>query len=468
MRIEAKTFMGTRRNTGVLFCLLAMVTAAGARADDPVTPVPSSITGISTPATAVFWQPQLLAAQANVIHQQLQTFGAKYSGPLSLTDQGDSATSETLGFYFGMEMPDHWQAYLDIERLTGGGVGDASGLGSPTDGDVVHAGFGLAKNFYIARAYVQYLMPLGEDESHQDRAQDQLPGGIPTTAFLFKAGKLSAGDDFDQNRYANSARTQFLSWTLINNGAFDYPADTRGYTGGLVFGYLDPRWSLKFGYYRLPRRANREALDWPLTVAHGSVLELDLMPNDAGTVVRFLTYRNVARMGNYQEAIDVAAAHGTTPDIAADDTPGRVKHGLAISVEQPLADGGETGLFARLGWNDGQTESWAFTEVDQHLSVGGQLAGVHWDREDDRLGMAFVISGLSSDHRQYLADGGCGFELCDGTLKYGREQLLEAYYRIQLGRYVQLSPDFQYYENPGYNRDRGPARVYGVRLHLQY
>lgn len=468
MRIAVKTLKGRHWDKGLVICLLAMATATGVRADDPAVSPPGDTTTDSSRQAAVPWQPQVLAAQANVIHQQLEPFGAKYSGPLSLTNQGDAAASETMGIYSGMVMSDCWQAYFDIERLLGGGVGGATGLGSPTNGDVVHAGNGLPKDFYIARAYVQYLRPLGSGTAHQDRAQDQLPGEVATNAFLFKVGKLSAGDDFDQNRYANSARNEFEAWTLINNGAWDYAADTRGYTGGFVLGYLDPKWSLKLGYYRMPERANQSALEWPMSRAHGANVELDLMPGDTGTVIRLLIYRNVARMGIYQEAIGTAAAKDQTPNVAADDSDGRVKHGFGINVEHPLTDDGETGLFARLGWNDGQTESFAFTEVDQHLSFGAQISGVHWQRNDDHFGIAIAINGLSTPHRQYLALGGQGFELGDGQLNYGRERLIEAYYRIQLGRYVQLSPGMQFYENPGYNRDRGPARVYGLRLHLQY
>ena len=468
MRIAAKTFMGLRRGTGMLFCLLALVPAAGARADDSATPAPSSITGSSAPATAAFWQPQLLAAQYNGIRQHLQPFDAKYFGSQSLPKDGDSETSQTFGIYLGMAMSSRWQAYLDIERYVGNGIGNAQGLGSPTDGDVVRAGTNLPKTAYIARAYLQYMLPMADGVSSVDRAQDQLSVAIPTSAFLFKVGKLSVGDDFDQNRYANNTRTQFETWTLVNNGAFDYAADTRGYTGGLVFGYLQPGWSLKFGRYRMPLLANQEALEWPLALAHGDNLELDLMPNDSGTVLRFLVYKNVARMGIYQQAIDKGLAAHTAPDVVADDADGREKRGFGINLEQPLADNGDTGIFLRLGWNDGQTETFVFTEVDRELSFGVQISGAHWGRDEDHFGVATSINGLSSDHQHYLELGGCGFELCDGALNYGREQVIETYYRIQIGGYLQLSPDYQFYENPGYNRDRGPARVYGIRLHLQY
>jgi carbohydrate-selective porin OprB len=159
----------------------------------------------------------------------------------------------------------------------------------------------------------------------------------------------------------------------------------------------------------------------------------------------------------------------------ADDRNGRRKFGFGINAEQPLADDGETGVFMRLGWDDGKTESFVFTEVDQLATLGGQLSGVHWRRMQDRLGVGVVVEGLAAPHREYLAAGGCGFVLCDGRLDYAHERILEVYYRAQLasaiGRWpvrVQLSPDFQYAQNPGYNSDRGPVRFYGVRLHLEY
>ncbi|HEY6281730.1 MAG TPA: carbohydrate porin, partial [Burkholderiales bacterium] len=151
-----------------------------------------------------------------------------------------------------------------------------------------------------------------------------------------------------------------------------------------------------------------------------------------------------------------------------DDQPGRNKYGFGLNLEQPLADSGETGLFARLGWNDGKTETFAFTEVDRTVTFGAQVAGNHWGRNDDRLGIGFVVNGLSADHRNYLAAGGSGFVLGDGALNYGYEKIVEAYYRIQLGKYAQLGPNFQYIENSGYNRDRGPSMVVGIRLHIEY
>src|SRR5262249_48349087 len=155
-------------------------------------------------------------------------------------------------------------------------------------------------------------------------------------------------------------------------------------------------------------------------------------------------FRNIARMGVYRDALNVAAATGTVPHIVAQDAEGRKKYGFGTNIEQPLADDGETGVFVRAGGNNGKTESFAFTEVDRTFAFGGQLSGIHWARSQDRLGAAIAINGLSGDHRDYLAAGGLGFLVGDGRINYATEQIFETYYCIQLGRYIQISPDMQY------------------------
>ena len=217
-----------------------------------------------------------------------------------------------------------------------------------------------------------------------------------------------------------------------------------------------------------PTFANGSTFDRQIFKAQGSNLELTVKPDEAGTVIRLLTYLNVARMGSYEDALAIGQATSTVPSVSADDTEGRSKYGFGVNFEQPIMDDGETGLFGRIGWNDGHNETFCYTEVDRHLSLGVQLSGVHWWRTEDRIGIAYAIQGLSSEHKAYLAAGGIGMDLGDGRLNYGYENILETYYRVQVNKYTQISPDFQYIQNPGYNRDRGPVAVYSVRLHLIY
>lgn len=413
--------------------------------------------------------PELVGAQFTLSRQHLDHFDSPYSTPLSLSAEGETKSTYTYGVYLGWEPIRHLQLYLDLEMFQGAGVSNSTGLSSLTNGDAIRAGSaGLAKGPYIARKVLRYQLPLGDGRHAVERGKDSLAGEEPDTRLEFRGGLVSVADDFDRNRYANDTRTQFQNWSLFNNAAWDFAADTRGYTGGGMLAYISPSWALRAGLYQMPKRANGQQLDAPLSHARGEYLELTLQPQPDGAALRVLVYENVGRFGRYRAAINTAAANGTTPDIVADDAPGRNRYGFTLNGELPLADEGETGLFARLGWSDGRTESFAFTEQDRHLSFGGQLAGAHWGRREDRFGLGYVIGGLSQDHRDYLAAGGSGFVLGDGRIRYGTERVLEAYYRFQPIRVLQISPDVQFIENPGYNRDRGPATVVGFRVHAEY
>ena len=142
------------------------------------------------------------------------------------------------------------------------------------------------------------------------------------------------------------------------------------------------------------------------------------------------------------------------------------KYGFAANVEQPLTDW--LGLFARWGWNEGQHESYAYTEVDETEQAGAGAQGTKWKRKLDRAGLAFISNGISRDHQEYLALGGVGFLLGDGKLNYGRENIVETYYTLHVWRGIFTSLDAQYVVNPGYNRDRGPLFAPALRLHVEF
>ena len=439
--------------------LLCILLALSARAED----VPETET-----AAPPLFVPQLLGAQYTGIDQHQYSLHSPYAGRLSLRPQGDTERSHTFGAYLGVQLPWHLQVYGDIEKFDGEGVSGSTGLGGLTNGDVIRSGTAtLKKRPYFARHFVRYSLPLGEGTHDVERAIDQLPGKEADRRIDFKAGKMAVSDDFDKNRYSNSTRTQFMNWSLWNNSAWDFAADTRGYTNGAVVAYIDKRWSVRYGVYQMPRFANGQTLD-AFSHSAGHNIEFTLQPEKDSWAVRLLGYYNVARMGVYRHAIDAATREGVAPSITADDRIGRHKLGFGLNTEVPLADEGQTGLFARYGWNDGATESFAFTEVDRNVQIGGQLSGNHWQRADDHVGVAFVVDGLSKDHADYLSAGGNGFVLGDGRLNYGTERIVEAYYSWQVLPHVTVSPDLQFVSNPGYNRDRGPAKFASLRLHLEY
>ena len=408
---------------------------------------------------------KLLGAQTTFIGQDLPPFYAAYSGRMSLVSTGDRQLSQSYGVYTGACTVRGLAVYVDAEMIRGSGISHASGLAGVTNGDVLRQGsVDLGDGPYIARAFARWTIPFVSTQRDTIIAGiDELPGTVSSRRLEITAGKLAATDIFDLNRYANSTRTQFLDWVLFNDGAWDYAADTRGYSNGIAVAWITPRWSVRAGSFQMPTFANGNQFDNDIANARGDNVELTInAPHDA--VVRLLAYENHGRMGIYDDAIAIAEATGTIPDIAADDAPGRIKYGFGLNAEVPIADDGDTGLFGRLGWNDGRTESFVFTEVDRHASLGIQAAGRRWHRPDDVVGIAAVADGLSGPHRAYLAAGGYGFLLGDGALRYGPETIGEAYYRAQFGPHFAISPDAMFIANPGYNRDRGPATVLTLRV----
>jgi high affinity Mn2+ porin len=429
----------------------------------------NSISADAQSSGSASWIPQVLGTQVTIIAQRLGQFDASYAGPMSLVSTGDHAVSHTYGLYLGARIAPHVEGYLDAEMARGSGISHASGLAGVTNGDVLRQGTAdLGNGPYVARAFLRMTFPLGDAVDSVGRGIGQLAGTVARRRVEVAAGKMAASDLFDVNRYANSTRTQFLNWGLFQNTAWDFAADTRGYTNGVAVSWISPRAALRVGAFQMPRQANGNVFDSDLRRARGDNAELTLSALPGGGTVRLLAYQNHARMGDYSEALAQARRDGTVPNIVADDQPGRRKRGLAVNFEQPLADGGETGLFVRSGMQDGSTESFAFTEVEGHLSGGVQVSGARWGRPPDRLGVAVLRHTINDAHRAYLAAGGSGFLLGDGALRYGPETFVETYYGFQVGPYVQVSPDVQLVRNPGYNRDRGPAWVETVRANVRY
>ena len=312
------------------------------------------------------------------------------------------------------------------------------------------------------------VVPLSEERVESERTPLSLFTRMPSHRLEFRIGKLSMVDFFDANQVGSDSHLQFMNWTVDNNGAFDYAADTRGYTWGAMAEYDAPLWTLRFAEALMPKVANGIDLQWNLGRAHSENIELDYFPNllaSRHTAIRLLSYVNHANMGDYRQAVLNFLHHLTpVPDITAHPLEVTAKYGFGLNLEQTLTS--SLRAFSRLGWNEGRHESFAYTEVDSTLEFGGDYAGARWGRKLDKLGAAFVSNGISHWHQEYLALGGRGFLLGDGRLNYGRETSFEGYYTLHLWRGVYLGPDVQHINNPGYNRERGPVLAPGLRLHL--
>jgi high affinity Mn2+ porin len=415
-----------------------------------------------------FWDRFWVSVQANFIRQQDPAFSAPYSGPNSFSSAKEHATSRVETLYTGFRITRQLEILADVESAGGAGLSNALGIGGFPNVDVVRNPT-LGEAPYMARVMLHYTIPLGKETTEATRNPLSLASTVPVKRLELRLGKMSTVDFFDLNSIGSDSHLQFMNWAVVNNGAFDYAADTRGYTYGLVAELYNRNWVARFGEMLMPTVANGIQLDWNIARARGENFEFEyhtaLLPKRA-TVVRALSFANHANMGSYREAIDgFLSGKDPVPDIVAYREQGRVKYGFGLNVEQELTPLWRA--FGRLGWNDGATESFAYTEIDRTAVMGSDFRGKPWRRPQDKVGAAFVVNGLSGDHRRYLALGGLGFLLGDGALNYGLEQIFETYYTAHIWRGVSLAADYQHVANPGYNSARGPISIVSFRLHFE-
>jgi carbohydrate-selective porin OprB len=288
------------------------------------------------------------------------------------------------------------------------------------------------------------------------------------TRYTITAGRFTLTDFFDNNRYTHDPRTQFLGWGVMYNGAWDYPADTRGYTWGWVHEFHTRRWSLRYASAAEPKVANGLRFDRRLLRDRGDVFEGEIRykPHAHEGTLRLLSYINHADAGNYGQALQLAAATNTVPDVTKTLRSGTLKYGFGINMEQEVVK--NLGIFARLGWNDGKTEDFAFTAIDRLATGGVSVSGAAWKRAEDTAASEFTASGLSAVHALYLSRGGLDFIIGDGGLNYMPEYIWESYYSARVLKGFFLTLDAQHIANPGYNHDRGPLWACSLRMHMEY
>jgi high affinity Mn2+ porin len=457
----------------VAICRIPAHAQAPDVSQSPVNGPASNAEAVDDPAVTMFPHSQTarywISGQDNIIFQYHPSFRAKYSGPNSLTPESRNAISNISTLFLGYQLRDTTEVYLDVEEASGGGLSDGLGLAGFTNLDVVRNPL-LSKAPYIARAMVRQIIPLSTETVEAERGPLELATRLPVRRLELRAGKFGIADFFDTNAAGSDSHFQFMNWTVDNNGAYDYAADTRGYTFGVTAAYYDRNWGFQFSEALMPKVANGIDLVWNLHQARAENYELVLYPKlwkERATTVRLSSFVNHANMGVYRDAVNNFLAGKTAvPDITAHPLQTTVKYGFGVNLEQDFAH--HLRGFARWGWNEGQHESYAYTEVDETVQFGADLTGNAWHRKLDKVGAVFVSNGISADHQHYLKLGGRGFLLGDGALNYGRENIFESYYTAHVWRGVFAGPDLQHINNPGYNRDRGPVLVAGFRFHLEF
>ena len=402
--------------------------------------------------------------QATVIPQAHTPFTAKYSGDKSLLTKESPKVSLTTTLYVSRRLWKQASLVFNPELSGGSGLSKAQGIAGFPNGETFRIGSSTPK-LYLARLYLEQRFALSEQLEQEADDVNQVQKATSVRYLSVRAGKFSLSDFFDGNRYSHDPRTQFMNWSLMSAGAWDYPANTRGYTVGAVVEYHAPLFSVRGSVTQVPKVANGPDLDGQIGKAFGSVAEVEKkfpLSKGSNLVVRLAGFYNQAHMGSYRASVNTFPA--TIPDVTLTRMYGRTKSGFYLNSEYNRSHGG---FFLRASANDGKNETWAFTEIDRSFSLGASFDGSAWKRDHDLWGIALVNNGISGAHRLYLASGGYGFIIGDGRLNYSPESILELFYSFALARtHVSVSPDYQFVLHPAYNKDRGPVNVFGIRFHL--
>jgi high affinity Mn2+ porin len=402
--------------------------------------------------------------QTAFVFQGYPPMAAPYNGPNSLPNGGQSRQTSTVSAAIGVRLWSGGQLYYNPELLQGYGLALTTGAGGFPNGDA-QRNFAYPQ-YNTSRLFLRQTFGLGGDAEKVESDFGQLAGERNTSRVTLQVGKFAVQDVFDNNAYAGDPRVDFLNFAIWSSGAFDYPANSLGFTWGVSAELNQPNWSARLGYFLVPRTTDNDAYDLALMRRGGYVAELELRytPYDRPGAVRLGTWLNSTFAGSYNDAVSLLARN---PGLTADDTMpwtrrSRIKYGLYLNLQQQLSD--DVGAFLRFNWNDGRTEIMSYTDIDLSLSAGLSINGASWGRPKDTVGIAGAFNNISGSHANWLAHGGVGITVGDGALTYASEHVAEAYYSLHLTKGIFVTADYQYLGNPAYNAVRGPAHVFAGRL----
>jgi high affinity Mn2+ porin len=400
------------------------------------------------------------------------TFTAQYAFPFRSPYRGQNSLDPNSGretwdttFYVGARLWEGAELWINPEIDQGFGLSGTFGVaGFPSaEAYKVGASYPYAR---VPRAFIRQTIDLGGETQKVDSGINQFSGSQSANRVVIAAGKLATVDIFDTNKYAHDPRTDFLNWTLADTATFDYAADAWAFTYGTAVEWYQGQWTLRAGIFDLPIVPNSTDLD-PTFKQFQMIGEIEHRHELWGQPGKFAVtgFLGRSRLGRFEDAILLAQASGTLPDLAAVRRY-TGKTGISANMEQQITR--DDAIFARAGFNSKELETNAFTDADRTAAAGISLSGRLWYRPDDVFGFGGILNHISSAHRAYLDAGGLTAILGDGKLPNpGPEEIIEAYYSLPVFSW-RLTLDYQFINNPAYNSDRGPVSVVATRLHTQF
>jgi high affinity Mn2+ porin len=403
--------------------------------------------------------------QTTFVAQRTDAFHAPYSGPNSLKPSDTQETFDAT-LYAGVRIGPRTELWATPEVDQGFGLSDTLGVAGFPSGEAYKVGKS-EPYFKLPRAFARITFDVGGDPVPVEPDLMHLRGEQTMDHIVVTAGKFSVVDVFDGNRYAHDPRADFLNWTAIDAGVFDYAADSWGFTIGAAAEWYRHEWTFRGGWFVASEVPNGPTIDTSGD-QYEWVAEIERRFAIGGRNGRLLLtgFDLHARLGLLDDAVRAAEISGGPVDIAA-VRQYRSRAGGHLTYEQEL--GANLGLFARIGGADGRVEAYDFTDVDTTFTTGIAVGGTRWRRSDDTVGVALLVNDISSERRRYLDAGGLGTLVGDGKLPNpGRESIAELYYSARVVARFYATLDYQYVTNPAYNRDRGPVSVLGLRFHAQF
>ena len=429
-----------------------------------------ALVGLCLPAAVVALEPEFehftVNIQSTFIWQKHPQFASPYSLPGSLNPNTEIGYTLTGTAFLGARPWKGTEFFLDPEVSQGNPFSNLRGLGGITNGEAQKAGSNNPVSYW-ARAFVRQTIGFGGGTVEREASFNQFAESVDKRRLVLTGGVYAITDIFDQNAFAHDPRTQFMNWSMMDYAAWDTPADARGYTRGLAIEYYHDDWAFRIGRNLLPVESNGMQLNGDFSNSYSDNVEIERGHEIYGQPgrIRVLGFRNVAKFGNFNDAIGYSRQFGGTPDVG-NVRKEQSKYGFGVSLEQNITD--SVGVFARYSWNNGQTEGYSFTDVNNSALVGVSIKGKPWARPDDVLGIAYASNGISGANRDYLEAGGSNFFCGDGKLNYQREGIFEIYYSFKVTKAFWLTADYQRIQNPCFNTDRGPVNVYTVRGHVEF
>ncbi len=400
--------------------------------------------------------------QATVVLQATPAFASPYAGANSLTPRQAKETVDVT-LYAGVRPWAGGELWVNPEIDQGFGLSNTLGVAGFPSAEAYKVGR-TAPYTRLQRLFLRQTIDLGGAREAVAGVANQLAGSRTADRLVLTIGKFGVGDVFDTNSYAHDPRADFLNWSAVDTGSFDYAADAWGYSTGIAAEWYRAAWTLRLGAFNLSKVPNGETLETGFG-QYQLDAEVEHRHQLAGRpgAVRVTLFRNRGRFGRFDDALALANRTGDAADTGLVRSR-RTRAGIGVNVEQAASD--TLGVFARAGIADGQVEPYDFTDIDRTAQAGLSLRGAGWGRSGDTLGAVVIVNAISRDHQRYLAAGGLGVLVGDGRLPNpGAERIGEAYYKIAAARGVDLTVDYQFIANPGYNRDRGPANVFAFRAH---